>query len=216
MKTTGNYHTLLIEDHPMYREGIVSILNGHDNIQITGQASTGEEALEMIDNSSFDLIISDLSLPGIDGLDLISKIRDKQPEVKIMILSMRCGKELVKDLISLQIDGYILKRSGKEELFKALDHIIEDKSFYDDEVTQYMMEIFNSSNSKKDSSLLSSREQDVLKLIGLQFSNKEIADQLCVSISTVESHRRNMFRKTNSKCVIGLIRYAVQNDLIVW
>ena len=216
METTKKYSTLLIEDHPMYREGIVSILNGHKKIQINGQAEAGEEALEMLQTIHYDFIISDLSLPGISGLDLITKIRKKHPSIKILILSMRCGKEIVKDLISLQIDGYILKRSGKEELFEAIDHILDDKSFYDEEVTKYMMEIFNSSASKKDSLLLSSREQDVLRLIGLQFSNKEIADQLCVSISTVESHRRNMFRKTNSKCVIGLIRYAVQNDLIVW
>lgn len=208
--------TLLVEDHPLYREGLVAILEKHPEISVEGQASSVDEGLELLKCKQYDFIITDICLPQKNGMELTQIVRQNYPEIKILILSMRVGRELVQQAIKLDVNGYILKKSGKAEFFKAIDAIIAGKIHYSSEITSYVFDILNTGQKGYISNILTRREQEILHLIANQYSNKEIAEKLYVSVSTVETHRSKMFDKTNSKCVVGLIRYAVENDLLEW
>lgn len=215
-KESKHLKTILIEDHPMYRAGLAYILEKHPRIQIKHEVGSAEEGLEILKAEDLDFLITDLCLPGMSGTILIEKVREIHPNLPILVLSMKIGKELIKNLLSLNINGYLSKRNGKQELYEAIDSIGNGKHYYSPEITNQILETIDLELQLKSSPILTVREQEVLKLICKQYSNKEIADRLCIAVSTVETHRRSMFQKTNSKCVVGLIKYAVINDLVMW
>ncbi len=210
--------TLVVDDHPMYMEGVKSILNKHKEIKVCGQATSAEHALELLEKKSFDFIITDISLPGMNGIEFIKIVKKLKPYIPTLVLSMRKGKELVEEVLSAEAEGYLIKKSGKDELFEAIDKIINGGTYYSSEITTLMMEIIRAKKFKNSetSSLLTKREREILKLICKEYSNKEIAATLNLSISTVETHRSSMFQKTGAVCVVGLIKYAVENDLAMW
>ncbi len=209
--------TLVVDDHPMYMEGVKSILNKHKEIKVTAQATNAEEALELFKKEPFDFIITDISLPGMNGIEFIKTVKKIRPCIPTLVLSMRKGKELVDEVLSAEAEGYLIKKSGKKELFEAIDKIINGGTYYSSEITTLMMEIISAKKPKNpESAILTKREREILKLICKEYSNKEIAATLNLSISTIETHRSSMFQKTGAVCVVGLIKYAVENDLAMW
>jgi len=154
----------------------------------------------------------------MNGIELVRKIKKYDSNLPVLVLSMHVGRELVKEILSAEAEGYLLKKANKEELFNAISKIVNCGTYYSSEITSIMMDLINNQQASQSNfkNELTSREREILILICQEFSSKEIADKLCIGISTVETHRRNMFAKTKSKNVIGLIRYAVQNDLALW
>lgn len=128
------------------------------------------------------------------------------------------GRELVKEILSVEADGYLLKKANKQELFSAIGKVLDGGTYYCSEVTSIMMELVNQKQKSKltPSCELTLRELEILQLICREYSSKEIADKLCIGTCTVETHRRSMFQKTSVKSVVGLIRYAVENNLTMW
>ena len=218
MTTTKTIKILLVEDHIMFSDGLTSLLKINTQVHSIQNVTNANDAYELITKTQFDLIITDVGLPGTSGIELTKKIKKYHENLPVLILSMHIGKELVKEILYAGAEGYLLKKAGKNELFSAIEKITNGGTYYGSEITVIMKELINVSQSNKNygNNELTTREREVLQLICQEYSSREIADKLCIGNSTVETHRRSMFQKTNSKSVIGLIRYAVENNLAFW
>jgi DNA-binding NarL/FixJ family response regulator len=208
--------TLLVDDHLLFLDGLKSILEPHERLQLLPSVTRAKEALEIVLNNKVDFIITDINLPDMSGIDLVKNIKKEKPEIPVLVLSMYCDRKNVKNILLSEAEGYLLKIAGTQELFRAIDKIIHGGTYYCSEITSIMMEIINNKSSYVNYYELTPRELEILDLICREYSNKEISEKLFISISTIETHRNNMFQKTGSKNVVGLVRYAVENKLVSW
>ncbi len=218
MTTTKVIDILLIDDHIMFADGLIAILRSNENIGTIQSATNAEDAYEAILKKSFDLIITDIGLPKMNGIELVKKVKIRNIDVPFLVLSMHIGQELVKEIMYAEAEGYLLKKAGKEELFNAVERIVSGGTYYGSEISSIMMDLINHKkpNKLKSKGELTPREREILQLICRELTSKEIANELSIGVCTVETHRRSMFQKTNSKSAIGLIRYAVENNLAIW
>ncbi|MFD0862082.1 response regulator [Sungkyunkwania multivorans] len=218
MTNTKPIDILVIDDHTMFADGLRSILNSHDNIGTLKNVTSAEEGYELITSDSFALVITDIGLPKMNGIELIKKVKARNIQVPFLVLSMHIGRELVKEILHVEAEGYLLKKAGKAELLKAVDQIVNGGVYYGNEISSIMVDLINDKkpNKLRTNVELTAREREILQLICRELSSKQIANELNIGICTVETHRRSMFQKTNSKSVIGLVRYAVENNLAIW
>lgn len=201
----------LIDDHPILLNGLVSILNSSGQIEITGTGGSAIEAIELLEQKLPDIFLCDYNLPDETGLTLVKKLRIKYPFLKIIILSMHNEPYLVKELLKENIQGYILKKDTKEELLAALDAVHAGKMYFSHEINTMLLKSLSNPDEEK---LLTTRELEILNLIAQEYTNKQISDKLFISERTVETHRKNIFRKTKTNSLVGLIRFAYANNLI--
>lgn len=201
----------LIDDHPILLNGLISILKSSGQVEITGAGGSAKEAIELLSENLPDIFLCDYNLPDETGLTLIRKLRVKYPTLKIIILSMHNEPYLVKELLKENIQGYILKKDTKEELLAALEAVYSGKMYFSHEINTMLLKSINNPDEEK---LLTSRELEILNLIAQEYTNKQISDKLFISERTVETHRKNIFRKTKTNSVVGLIRFAYSNNLI--
>jgi len=215
---TTTKKVLLVDDHQMFTDGLKSILELNEYLGEIHNAVNAEQAYQLVKKEDFDLVITDISLPGMNGIELVKKIKRHAHDLPVLVLSMHLGKELVKEILAAEAEGYLLKKANKVELFSAVEKIVNGGTYYSSEITSIMMDLINHKQfpAAAAKNEFTPREREVLQLICQEYSSKEIADRLCIGTSTVETHRRSMFQKTNSKNVIGLIRFAVQNNLALW
>ena len=209
---------LLVDDHQMIRDCMHAYLDD-DSYQIVAEASHGIEGLKMLEKHSIDMVITDISMPYMDGFEFSKKVSEQYPHIKIIVLTMQGEHQFIKQLLNQGVVGYLLKNSGEEELRKAVDAVAAGNSYYSPEVTRVMMESFKPKSSLQRNKLvvkmdLTSREKEVLHLILKEYSNKEIAEELFISPRTVDAHKRNLLEKSGSKNLAGLILYAIENQLV--
>lgn len=178
---------------------------------IIGTASNAEDAIKAIESNKPDILLTDYSLPGANGLDLCVQVKTKYPSVKRVILSMHDEGVLVKQILKEGVDGYLLKSIQQLELKNALLQIVKGMPYVSPEITRL---ILSDLSNDQPAELLSEREREILNLIAKENSNKQIAEKLFISERTVETHRKNIFRKTNTTSIVGLIKYAFANNLI--
>jgi DNA-binding NarL/FixJ family response regulator len=202
---------LLVDDHRIVLDGLRSLFDKDTAFEIIAAASSAEEALEIMTKQLPDILLTDYRLPGLTGLELSIKVKEKYPHVKRVILSMHDEAILVKQILKEGVDGYLLKSIQQAELKMALERIMQGYPYVSPEITRLVLTDLHNETPE---SLLSEREQQVLNLIAKEFSNKQIADKLFISERTVETHRKNIFRKTNTTSLVGLIKYAFANNLI--
>ncbi|MCK4664267.1 MAG: response regulator transcription factor [Bacteroidales bacterium] len=201
---------LIVDDHQILIDGIKGLLPC-DEFEIAGEAYDYNTALEILKGKDVDIIISDIQLPGKNGIELIKDVKQQYPDIKIIVLSMHNEKSIVQEAIKLGVNAYLLKNISQEQLLKALHLVLENKFYISEEIADILVEQVQENSPSK---LLTQRELEILKLIAKEKSNRQIADSLFISERTVESHRKNIFRKTNTKTVVGLIKYAIENLLI--
>lgn len=202
----------------MFVEGIESILEGHEHIQVVSKCYTGNEVFERMPLDRPDVILLDINLPGMNGLEVCQKLNKEYPEVKVLALSMHNEESFVMEILKYGAQGYILKNTGKKELIHAIETIYAGQSYFSEEVTETIMKslVNQRSGTKKSSTLapkISRREKDVLELIVKEYTTQEIADTLFISLKTVESHRRSLLTKLNVRNTAGLVRVAIENQL---
>lgn len=207
-----SYNLLLVDDHQLVIDGIKSMLSDDKRYVVKNIATNGQQALDIIKNSpeSFDIVITDITMPLMNGIELCKLIKEEFTSLQVVVLSMHNSVGIVKDAIAADADGYMLKNIGQDEFLFGLTKLVEDGSYYSQEIVPI---IFNQyQRSKVDSPVinLSPREKEILSLISLELTSKEIADKLFISKQTVDTHRINIMQKTNSKSVVGLIKYAIQ------
>ncbi|WP_151997707.1 MULTISPECIES: response regulator transcription factor [unclassified Imperialibacter] len=201
----------LVDDHAILMDGVKSLLNATDEYEVAGTASTAEDALKYLQNEPVDILISDYSLPGMDGLGLVKVMQRIRPEVKILIMSMHDEGHLVKEILKEGIKGYLLKKDSQKELIAALDQIRAGRTYLSNEINTLLIQNLQNPDEGK---LLTEREREILKLIAKEYTNKDIAEELFISERTVETHRKNIFRKTKTNSLVGLIKFAYANNLV--
>lgn len=210
------YKILIVDDHQMFIDGIQSLLIGQDKYEITHEANNGYDALDLIEKHAFDLLISDLSMPEMHGTELVRKVKEKHPDIKVLVLSMYNNRETVSEILMSEAEGYILKNTGKKELISALDRISDGSTFYSREVISNLFENVPKKLKSDVPSIpsLTGRELEILQLITKEYSSEEIANTLFISKRTVDTHRKHILKKTRSKTIVGLIKYAFRNELV--
>ena len=208
---------LLVDDHEMIRDAISEFLIDNEFFNVTGQASNGEEALNKMDCNQFDLILTDINMPVMDGMEFIRHIKKKNPNQMILVLTMVADIVHIKRLIGMGVNGLVLKNSSKSELIEAIEEVFKGNFFYSKDVYDILINnISNIKSSKKTvyETQISNREKEVLKLMANDFSNREIAEKLFISIRTVETHKGNLLQKTGCKSVAGLVMYGIERGII--
>ncbi|MFP4381401.1 MAG: response regulator [Candidatus Sumerlaeia bacterium] len=203
---------MVVDDHPIVRDGIKANLEDADIITVIAEASNGEEALALAEETKPDVIVMDMKLPDMNGLEATEKLREKLPSAKVVILSMYDDKNYVLQSVRRGARGYLLKDSSAEDLVNAIAQIHRGGAFFDPEVTDFLL------NPDADDDIenveLSSREREVLTLIAEGLSNKEIASKLFLSVRTIEAHRENIMRKLSIHGTAALTKYAIENGYI--
>lgn len=205
---------LIADDHQIFIDGLKSLLRKEKRFKIVDEKLDGKSAYQRIQQGGIDLLITDLSMPGLNGSELVKIVKNEFPNVKILVLSMHCDTEVVTDILLNEAEGYILKNTGKSEFITALNKISEGGTHYSSEVLQKMMERVKKQKAIKEELVkLTERELEIIKLICCELSSQEIADKLYISRRTVDTHRQNIIEKTQVKTIVGLIKYAIRNDL---
>lgn len=201
---------VLVDDHNIVLDGLVSLLQKDESFEVMGAVSSAEAAVDLLKKKQPDILLTDYSLSGMTGMELARLAKEKYPLIKVILLSMHDEAHIIKTALKQGIDGYMLKNIPQEELKGALRHVAKGLPYVSPEVTQLLMKEMN--KPKEEAPLLTERERDVLRLISKEYSNKEIAEELFISERTVETHRKNIFRKTNTSSLVGLIKYAFENS----
>lgn len=207
---------LIVDDHQIVIDGIKSILTNQQLFQIKDAALSAEEAWKKIsdEGQKYDVVITDISMSCMSGTELCKKIKLYDSTIKVMILSMHNEVEHVKEALACEADGYILKNSGRAELLHALGMLIAKGSYFAHEIVPLLYKEVKTQPKPNPCVKLSQRETEVLELIIKEYTSKEIAEKLFISKQTVDTHRMSIMEKTESKSVVGLIKYALQNNLI--
>ena len=208
----------ITDDHELYLEGLVLLLNKQPGIQVVGSSLTGKELLQKLPGLQVDILLLDVHLPDTGEEELLKKIRSVHPELKILYLTIMRGTRYIHKLIRHDIHGYILKNTSIEELVKALNSVSEGKKYFSKEIniidTEQDFRNTVTIEDKKVDEILSKREIEVLTLICKEYSNSEIAEKLFLSVSTVETHRKNLIAKLGVNNTVGLVKFALRNNLI--
>ncbi len=205
---------LLVDDHQMFLDGLRTMLSREKNLQVVAEANNGKDALSLLSQNEIDLVVTDINMPVMSGTELTKQIKKDYPHVKVLVLTMYNDREIIHEILMTEAEGYILKNSDKKELLNAIHRIIDHGTFYSNEVISIMTENYVAREKIKDKTLeLSAREKEIIALICQELTSAEIADRLFLSPLTVETHRKNILRKTNSKTIVGLIKFAIENKL---
>ena len=202
----------IVDDHPVVIEGIHSLLQNEKDIEWVGQAMNAQSCLGFFVNNMADVILMDISMPGMDGVELCALMKDKYPGIFILGLSTFNQGLYIKKMMENGASGYILKNSSKEELIKAIHTVNDGGIFFSGEVGQALQEYQKSSMTELP--VLTPREKEILELIAEGYTNPQIAGKIFLSQFTVDSHRKNLLAKLNVKNTASLIRLAVERKLI--
>jgi len=207
---------LLADDHQLVVDGIKSMLASAAGFHIAGEANDGQQALEMITAAPdrFRLVIADISMPRMSGVELCRAVKGKYPEIKVLILSMYNNVTVVKEAVAAEADGYMLKNTGREELLAALQRIADSGTYFSQDIipilcSQYIAE----KDADRQLAVFTPREKEILQLIVREMTSGEIADTLCISKKTVDTHRANILEKSSCRSTIGLVKFAIKAGL---
>ena len=204
----------MVDDHQIVIDGLMSLLKGHDRFQLAFATIDPTGVLNEMAKSPVQILLTDVMMPRLPGNKLAKEVKQKFPATKILALSMTGEGEIVNEMINdADISGYVLKNIGKRELINALEKIAAGGIYFSEEV---IVELQRSSQRKKqnEDAHLTDREIEIIRLIEKEYNNKQIAEALFISERTVETHRKNIFRKTSTNSVIGLVKYAYEHRLI--
>lgn len=208
---------IIADDHQLFIDGIKSLVKSMKNMEIIAEVANGKLLLEALENNKCDIILMDINMPEMDGVEATKQVKIKYPSIKILMLTMFSNREYIEKLLRAGADGYLLKNTGKAELQEAIETIINGESYFSKEVTERIMEgLQKKKNAEKNTYIveLTEREIEVLKLIVQEFTTAEIAEKLFISTHTVETHRKNLISKLNVRNIAGLVKYAMQNGLV--
>lgn len=208
----------LVDDHQLVIDGIISLVESSGEWEVIGYANSGEEALKKIPILKPDIILMDLEMPGMNGLQCTEKLLAQNPGYKIVILTFHHEKALVQKMVKMGIAGYIVKNAPRQEFLTGLQMVKQGTKFYSSQLTESMLEVTPLTVKKESNvkllALLTQREREVLQLIAEGISSKEIADRLHLSPGTIETHRKNLLKKLNARNSAELIRMAITEGLL--
>lgn len=208
---------LIVDDHTMIRDALKNYFIGDDQVEIIAEAVNGKDALDKIAEVQPELVLTDISMPVLDGQQLVEKVKAEYREVKIMALTMINESQQIKKMLASGVDGYVLKNCDRAELKAGILQVMQGETYYSPHVMHKIMDGIAKRSSQERVAIempLSSREKEVLKLILEEYTNHEIAEELFISVRTVDAHKRNLLEKTGSKNLVGLVIYAMEKGLV--
>ncbi len=207
---------LLADDHKITRDGLKALLSGDPEIEVVGEAKDGREAVRMAVELEADVVVMDISMPELNGIEATCQIQAERPETKVIALSMYADRRYVIGMLKAGVSGYLLKSCAFDDLAAAIRAVMRNESYMSPQIASTVMKDYAHLLNQDDHSLtsiLSPREREVLQLIAEGLSTREIAQKICVSIKTVESHRQQLMRKLNAKSVAELTKIALREGL---
>lgn len=208
-------NVLLTDDHQLVLDGLNQILSEIEGINVIGYANNGKRALEIINTLSVDLVLMDIDMPVMNGLDATQIIKRDHPHIKVIVLSMHDEAAIIQKVIKLGADGYLLKNSDKVEFIDAIEKVRAGQKYFSSDVTMSLMEKKESSHQSDTANLasLTEREIEIIRLISEGLSNKQIGETLFISHRTVDTHRTNLMKKLDVNNVAGLVKVAIKSGL---
>ena len=210
---------ILVDDHQLVRDGIKALLTGIPDLEIIGEASGAGELFRELENLKPDLLIMDISLPEISGIEITKKIRNDYTGIKVLILSMYNSEEFILNSIKAGARGYLPKNTSRDELLEAIYTINKGEEFFSESISKIMLKSYikratnDDQTEDKTHAVLTSREIEILKLYVEGLINKEISDKLDISIRTVETHKNHIMRKLGLKSTVELVKFAIRNNI---
>jgi len=206
---------LVADDHPVVRKGLQSCLSRAGRLRLVGEAADGDEALRKARELQPDVVLMDISMPGMNGLMVTEMLRKELPQVKVLVVSVQRNKDAIFRVIQAGAHGYVSKEAPSEEVIRAIESVHGGEPYFSEEIARAALyEFINSGGRKEPFAQLTPREREVLVLIAEGKSNKEIADQLNIGVRTIETHRERIMRRLNIHSVAGLTKYAIANGLV--
>ena len=206
---------ILVDDHHLFGQSLYSLLIQMPDVQHITVFKRGQEVLDFLENNEVDVVLSDLQMPEMNGIELTTQIHQYFPEVRVLILTVDDEPHKIRQAIAAGASGYLLKDTDRAELEEAIRKLYQKLPYYSEKVLKIITT--NPQDNKlidKELSQISSREIEVLKLIAMEYSTNEIADKLFVSVNTIESHRKSLMKKLDVKNVVGLIKFAMRHKLV--
>lgn len=220
MSATKTIKVLLTDDHSLIRHGVAAMLNDVDDIEVIGSVPSGEDAINTVRETRPDVILMDILMGGMTGIEATRWIKNDDPTIKVVMLSMEISREYVSAGIQSGVDGYLPKDIDKETLVQAIRTVFSGGRFFNDAIMKLVFEDFYSREKLKTPATvklpndLTKREYEILGLVASGRTNKEVADALFISVKTVETHKTNILQKLGLKNTAELIKYAIKNKLI--
>lgn len=208
-------NVLLVDDHVLIRKGIALLLGNYPDITVVGEASDGEEAIQLAYQTEPHVILMDISIPdGLDGFTATKEIKKNLPDTKIIMLTMHNEVAYIQQAMEVGAEGYILKNSQGGEMYEAIHNVYTGRRYYEVGLPQEQIEKLFKKKGKNNTDVLSTREQEIVRLTILGFTNMQIAEKLFISAKTVENHKANIMQKLNLKSKAELIQYGIANKYI--
>ncbi len=212
------FRIVIAEDHTILREGLISLLSSHPEFEVVGEAEDGREAIRRVDEYKPDLILTDLSMPRMNGTEAIREIKRQSPKTKILVLTVHRAEEYILSTLKAGANGYLLKDSTHAELLMAAKKVLSGNLYISPEISEKVIEGYlEGKKALKTQTVwetLTHREREILKLIAEGYKNKEIAGDLCISVKTVEKHRANLMQKLDLHSTSALTKLALEKGLI--
>jgi len=210
---------VIAEDHTIVRKGLCALLQGEPDIEVVGEAENGREAIKVVESLSPDVVVMDIAMPGLNGLETTRQLKKRFPKLKILILTMHDNEEYIFETLRAGASGYLIKRSAPTDLIAAIQSVYRNESFLSPAISKKVIEGFvqsgaNALKEEADYTQLTTREREVLQLIAEGNANREIARLLHISIKTVESHKAHIMEKLNLRNIAELTQYAIRKGLI--
>jgi DNA-binding NarL/FixJ family response regulator len=214
-----NLRILIADDHDLMRRGVKSLLQSRAGWEVCGEAHTGREAVSKAEELKPDVVILDISMPDLNGVDAAKRIRKVAPATEILILSVHYSDQLIREIVEAGVRGYIVKSDSDRDLVIAVETLANHKPFFTPRATEVMLTNFHEGRTHTEvpetlRDRLTSREREIVQLLAEGKSSKEVASSLSISVKTAETHRANIMRKLQLHTVSELVRYAVRNQII--
>jgi DNA-binding NarL/FixJ family response regulator len=206
---------IVVDDHPMLRGGIRSLLQKQDDMIVVGEAENGSIAIQLAQELSPNVMVMDINLNGIIDLRTTEEIKKRWPAIKVVAFSMHNDAQIIRRMLKAGASAYLTKSASHEELTEAIRTVVNGDVYFDRQVLDLMTGLLTNNESSFESEVnLSQRENEVLYYVSKEFSNQEIAERMEISLRTVETHKRNLVKKLRVKNVVGLVRYALENQYL--
>ena len=208
---------VVADDHTILRQGIKALLDNQEGIEVVGEAKDGREAIKTIEELSPDVILMDIAMPGLNGLEATRRIKKKFPKVKVVVLTMHANEEYIFQILNAGADGYLVKETAFQDLISAINAVHKGEAFMSPSISKKVMTDYiqrAQGEEKVGFDTLTTREREILQLVAEGNSNKKIAEALFISPKTVETHRAHIMDKLNIHDRAGLIKYAIRKGMI--
>lgn len=213
-------NVFVVDDHQIFLDGIVSLLDDEPNIKIVGTAHNGKEAIDKIKSSKVDVVLMDINMPEMDGIEATKQLKKINPDIKILMLTMHSEPRFIKECLEIGAKGYVMKNISKDDLLKAIETVNQDKSYLDADSQEKLISSMSNTDEEDNrnydelAAQITQRELEILQLIALGLTSQDIATKLFISKNTVETHRKNMLAKLNVNNTAALLKIAYRKGLV--